>query len=90
MVNPDPRLRLVQKHNLQIHNIRPQDAGDYTCKISLLGEKISITHTLEILGKSDISASYRVFKTVFGQVPEKRYLSTSTKYSSKKVLKYKN
>ena len=29
-------------------------------------------------------------KLVFGQVSEKRYLSTSTKYSPKKVLKYKN
>ena len=30
------------------------------------------------------------FKAVFGQVSEKRYISTSTKYSPQKVLKYKN
>ncbi len=38
-------------HNMQIHGIRSQDAGDYTCKIQLLGEQVAITHTLEILGK---------------------------------------
>ncbi len=45
------RFRLSSKHNLQIHGIRSQDAGDYTCKIQLLGEQVSITHTLEILGE---------------------------------------
>lgn len=50
MVTPDPRFRLVNKHGLQIHGIRSQDAGDYTCKISLMGEPVAITHTLEILG----------------------------------------
>ena len=51
MVTPDPRFRLASKHNLEIGGIRSQDAGDYTCKISLVGETVSITHTLEILGK---------------------------------------
>jgi hypothetical protein len=51
MVTPDPRFRLASKHNLQISGIRSQDAGDYTCKITLIDETISITHTLEILGK---------------------------------------
>ncbi|XP_059095513.1 protein amalgam-like [Tigriopus californicus] len=49
MVTPDPRFHLVSKHNLQISSIRSQDAGDYTCKISMMGEPILITHTLEIL-----------------------------------------
>jgi hypothetical protein len=51
MVTPDPRLRLVANSDLQIRNIKPNDAGDYTCKISLMGEPIMITYTLEILGK---------------------------------------
>ena len=51
MVTPDPRFKLASKHNLQIHGIRPSDAGDYICKISLMGEDVLITHTLEILGE---------------------------------------
>jgi len=51
MVTPDPRLKLVSNSDLQIRNIKPTDAGDYTCKISLMGEPIMITYTLEILGK---------------------------------------
>ena len=52
MVTPDPRFQLVSKHNLQVHRIRSQDAGDYTCKIPVMGAPITIVHTLEILGKS--------------------------------------
>ena len=48
---PDPRFKLVSRHNLQISGIRSQDAGDYTCKILLMEETVSITHTLEILGE---------------------------------------
>jgi hypothetical protein len=51
MVTPDPRLKLVSKTDLQIRSIKPSDAGDYTCKISVMGEPIQLTHTLEILGK---------------------------------------
>ena len=51
MVTPDPRFKLASKHNLQIRGIRPSDAGDYVCKISLMGEAVLITHTLEILGE---------------------------------------
>ena len=52
MVKPDPRIRLVnQRFNLQIKNIQKEDGGDYTCKISVMGEPVYITHTLEILGK---------------------------------------
>ena len=46
-----PRFKLVSRHNLQISGIRSQDAGDYTCKILLMEETVSITHTLEILGE---------------------------------------
>lgn len=49
-VSPDPRLRLVNKYNLQIRDAGPTDAGDYICQIATL-EPIEITHTVEILGK---------------------------------------
>ncbi|KAL5274436.1 LSAMP family protein [Megaselia abdita] len=47
-VSPDPRLRLVNKYNLQIRDAGPNDAGDYICQIATL-EPIEITHTVEIL-----------------------------------------
>lgn len=53
-VSPDPRLRLVNKYNLQIRDAGPTDAGDYICQIATL-EPIEITHTVEILGKQAIS-----------------------------------
>jgi hypothetical protein len=55
MVSPDRRYKLIPEHTLQIRNIKPSDAGDYSCKISVLGDPIEITHTLEILGKSIIN-----------------------------------
>ena len=56
MVKPDPRMRLepAELYNLQIKNIKETDAGDYSCKVSVLGQPVYITHTLEILGKSSI------------------------------------
>ena len=51
MVTPDPRIKLVNHHSLQIRSIKSSDAGDYQCKISVLGDPIVIVHTLEILGK---------------------------------------
>ena len=53
MVKPDPRMRLdSNQYNLQIKNIKETDAGDYTCKVVVMGQPIYITHTLEILGKN--------------------------------------
>ena len=54
MVKPDPRMRLepAELYNLQIKNIKETDAGDYSCKVSVLGQPVYITHTLEILGKN--------------------------------------
>ena len=58
MVTPDPRIKLVNHHNLQIRSIKSSDAGDYQCKISVMGDPILIVHTLEILGKSFAFVSY--------------------------------
>jgi hypothetical protein len=49
MVTADPRIKLVNHHNLQIRSIKLSDAGDYQCKIHVLGDPIVIIHTLEIL-----------------------------------------
>lgn len=48
-VSPDPRINLVNGHNLEIKEAGPQDAGDYVCQIGTL-EPREITHTVEILG----------------------------------------
>lgn len=37
-------------YSLELKNVRPQDAGDYTCQIGTI-EPREITHTLEILGE---------------------------------------
>ena len=51
MVSPDRRFKLLPDHTLELRNIKPSDGGDYSCKISVLGDPIEITHTLEILCK---------------------------------------
>ncbi|ETN68049.1 hypothetical protein AND_000114 [Anopheles darlingi] len=50
MVTRDPRFKLVQGYNLQIANVKIQDAGDYICQIGD-NESRDQVHTLEILGK---------------------------------------
>lgn len=47
-ISPDPRLRLVDGHNLEIRDVNTQDAGDYTCQIATMKPR-EITHTLEVL-----------------------------------------
>ena len=50
MVTRDPRFKLVEGYNLQIANVKIQDAGDYICQIGD-NESRDQVHTLEILGK---------------------------------------
>lgn len=50
-VTPDPRIKLVEGYNLEIHDVQTQDAGDYVCQLGTLQPR-EITHTLEILGKT--------------------------------------
>uniref|UniRef100_A0A8W7PUN4 Ig-like domain-containing protein n=1 Tax=Anopheles coluzzii TaxID=1518534 RepID=A0A8W7PUN4_ANOCL len=48
MVTRDPRFKLVEGYNLQIANVKIQDAGDYICQIGD-NESRDQVHTLEIL-----------------------------------------
>lgn len=49
MITRDPRLKLVDGYNLQISDVKIQDAGDYVCQIGDQESKDQV-HTLEILG----------------------------------------
>lgn len=49
-VTPDPRVRLVNGHTLQIRDAVPSDGGDYICQIATF-EPREITHHVEILSK---------------------------------------
>ena len=67
MVFPDRRFKLLPDHTLELRNINPRDGGDYSCKISVLGDPIEITHTLEILRKS-INPQYSQSSLLLGGV----------------------
>ncbi|KAL7022572.1 hypothetical protein ACKWTF_012297 [Chironomus riparius] len=49
MVTRDTRFKLVDGYNLQIANMRIQDAGDYVCQIGDSEEARDQVHTVEIL-----------------------------------------
>ncbi|XP_070494163.1 limbic system-associated membrane protein-like [Chironomus tepperi] len=49
MVTRDTRFKLVDGYNLQIANVRIQDAGDYVCQIGDSEEAKDQVHTVEIL-----------------------------------------
>ena len=51
MVSPDTRFSLSGGYNLRINNLQQRDQGTYTCHISTLGNPITLTHSLEILGE---------------------------------------
>lgn len=50
MITRDSRFKLVDGYNLQIGDVKIQDAGDYVCQIGDQETKDQV-HTLEILGK---------------------------------------
>lgn len=50
-LSPDERLSLVHGYDLEIRDVRPDDAGDYVCQIASL-VPMEITHTVEILGEA--------------------------------------
>ncbi|XP_071447644.1 lachesin-like isoform X2 [Hetaerina americana] len=56
MVTRDPRFRLVDGFNLEVHKVVPQDAGDYVCQISASDTPDQV-HTVEILVPPTIRSS---------------------------------
>lgn len=49
-ITRDSRFKIVGDYNLQIANVRTQDAGDYICQIGDQETRDQV-HTVEILGK---------------------------------------
>ena len=51
LISRDVRYKL-HKHDfsLELQNIRPNDAGDFVCQLSVQGEAMEIAHTVEVLG----------------------------------------
>lgn len=49
-ITRDDRFKIVDDYNLQISNVRTQDAGDYICQIGDQETRDQV-HTVEILGK---------------------------------------
>ena len=84
MVSPDKRYKLLPDHTLEIRKITPNDGGDYSCKISVLGEPIEIRHTLEILRKSFSYFAGFLFFFFFAHWPdiENRILANAVNFSS--------
>jgi len=50
MVTRNSRFHLVDGFNLEINDVMPQDAGDYTCQVADEENKDQV-HTVEVLGK---------------------------------------
>ena len=50
MVVPDPRFSLVGG-GLRIERLERGDGGEYTCSIATFTSPVSLTHSLEILGR---------------------------------------
>jgi len=50
LISRDPRYKLHKNDfSLELQNIRPNDAGDFVCQLSILGEAMEIAHTVEVL-----------------------------------------
>lgn len=49
-ITRDERFKIVDDYNLQISNVKTQDAGDYICQIGDQETRDQV-HTVEILGK---------------------------------------
>ena len=51
LISRDPRYKLHKNDfSLELQNIRPNDAGDFVCQLSTLGEAMEVAHTVEVLG----------------------------------------
>ena len=54
-MNPDPvvlfQFVFMNLNEYGWGDFVPQDAGDYVCQISILGEALEVAHTVEVMGK---------------------------------------
>lgn len=57
-ITRDERFKIVDDYNLQISNVKTQDAGDYICQIGDQETRDQV-HTVEILGKWKNMYKYR-------------------------------
>lgn len=53
-ITRDDRFKIIGDYNLQISNVKTQDAGDYICQIGDQETRDQV-HTVEILGKQRIN-----------------------------------
>lgn len=74
-ITRDDRFKIVDDYNLQISNVKTQDAGDYICQIGDQETRDQV-HTVEILGKSfiqftrcPIQRNYTLFVLLLYLVP---------------------
>lgn len=56
-ITRDDRFKIVGDYNLQISNVKTQDAGDYICQIGDQETRDQV-HTVEILGKLQYTNNY--------------------------------
>lgn len=59
-ITRDERFKIVDDYNLQISNVKTQDAGDYICQIGDQETRDQV-HTVEILGKLKSRKKIRKF-----------------------------
>lgn len=87
-ITRDDRFKIVDDYNLQISNVKTQDAGDYICQIGDQETRDQV-HTVEILGRTNRnnSISRKNLDLSFGQmitVPKQLLIIIVTTY--KKTL----
>lgn len=58
-ITRDERFKIVDDYNLQISNVRTQDAGDYICQIGDQETRDQV-HTVEILGMRLITSTVEI------------------------------
>jgi len=52
ILTQDTRFRLLSTNSdLELSQIRPQDAGDFVCQVHSVGETLEVAHTVEVLGE---------------------------------------
>ena len=48
VVQKDKRLQLLDDFSLEINSVKPEDQGTYICEIDVIGQHITIDHTVKL------------------------------------------